>query len=72
MSAATLKAYARMKADETISPSQSEGVQPDPELLQEPTKILERRTLRAKDSQTLSTALLNGGQRFQSNVILHL
>ena len=32
MSAATLKAYARMKADETISPSQSEGVQPDPVL----------------------------------------
>ena len=32
MSAASLKAYARMKADETISPSQSEGVQPDPVL----------------------------------------
>lgn len=32
MSAASLKAYARMKADETISLSQSEGVKPDPVL----------------------------------------
>ena len=30
MSAATLKAFVRMKAEETLSPEMSEGVSPDP------------------------------------------